>query len=116
MDQDGICSLTDLVLLQQYLLNQKLLTEQQTALADLSADQTVNGMDLVLLTAGSAKHCAINNKNLSSQAYTRVFSANFVAYCVKNACRATARLRILPCLQQNYARKSTYISCEDSSM
>ena len=33
-------------------------------------------------------------KNLSSQAYTRVFSANFVAYCVKNTCRATARLRI----------------------
>ena len=33
-------------------------------------------------------------ENLSSQAYTRVFSANFVAYCVKNTCRATARLRI----------------------
>ena len=33
-------------------------------------------------------------KNLSSQAYTSVFSANFAAYCVKNTCRATARLRI----------------------
>ena len=33
-------------------------------------------------------------ENLSSQAYTRVFSANFAAHCVKNTCRATARLRI----------------------
>ena len=74
-------------------------------------------------------------ENLSSQAYTRVFSANFAAHCVKNTCRATAfeagfcsrtkecRTRMdcdrqpacvfLPCLRQNYARKSTYISCED---
>ena len=78
-------------------------------------------------------HCCI--KNLSSQAYTRVFSANFAAYCVKNTCRATAfeagfclrtkecRTKMdcdrepacvfLPCLQQNYARKSTHISCEN---
>ncbi|MFR6587318.1 MAG: hypothetical protein ACLUSL_05765 [Ruminococcus sp.] len=33
-------------------------------------------------------------ENLSSQAYPRVFSANFAASCVKNTCRATARLRI----------------------
>ncbi len=33
-------------------------------------------------------------KNLSSQAYAHVFSANFAADCVKNPCRATARLRI----------------------
>ena len=33
-------------------------------------------------------------KNLSSQAYAHVFSANFAADCVKNACRAPARLRI----------------------
>ena len=33
-------------------------------------------------------------KNLSLQAYIRAFSANFAAYCVKNTCRATARLRI----------------------
>ena len=32
--------------------------------------------------------------NPSSQAYTRAFSANFAAYCVKNTCRTTARLRI----------------------
>ena len=34
------------------------------------------------------------SKNLSSQAYAHVFSANFAADCVKNPCRATARLRI----------------------
>ena len=33
-------------------------------------------------------------KNLSSQAYAHVFSANFAADCVKNPCRATARLPI----------------------
>ena len=33
-------------------------------------------------------------ENQSSQADTRVFSTNFAAYCVKNTCRATARLRI----------------------
>ena len=33
-------------------------------------------------------------ENLSSQAYAHVFSANFAADCVKNSCRATARLRI----------------------
>ena len=33
-------------------------------------------------------------ENQSSQADTRVFSANFAAYCVKNTCRAAARLRI----------------------
>ena len=33
-------------------------------------------------------------KNQSSQAYAHVFSANFAADCVKNPCRATARLRI----------------------
>ncbi|WP_302191957.1 hypothetical protein, partial [uncultured Ruminococcus sp.] len=32
-------------------------------------------------------------KNLSSQAYTSVFSANFAAYCVKNTCRATKKHR-----------------------
>ena len=32
-------------------------------------------------------------KNLSSQAYTNVFSANFAAYCVKNTCRATKKHR-----------------------
>ena len=32
-------------------------------------------------------------ENLSSRAYTRVFSANFAAYCVKNTCHATERLR-----------------------
>ena len=34
------------------------------------------------------------NKNPSSQAYAHVFSANFAADCVKNPCRAKARLRI----------------------
>ena len=52
-------------------------------------------------------------KNPSSQAYAHVFSANFAADCVKNPCRAKARLRILPTLQQNYARKSAHISYED---
>ncbi len=33
-------------------------------------------------------------KNPSSQAYAHVFSANFAADCVKNPCRAKARLRI----------------------
>ena len=33
-------------------------------------------------------------KNPSSQAYAPVFSANFAADCVKNPCRAKARLRI----------------------
>ena len=33
-------------------------------------------------------------ENPSSQAYAHVFSANFAADCVKNPCRATARLRI----------------------
>ena len=34
------------------------------------------------------------SKNPSSQAYAHVFSANFAADCVKNPCRAKARLRI----------------------
>ena len=36
----------------------------------------------------------VTRKNRSSQAYAHVFSANFAADCVKNPCRATARLRI----------------------
>ena len=42
------------------------------------------------------KRCRIKYqyKNPSSQAYAHVFSANFAADCVKNPCRAKARLRI----------------------
>ena len=36
----------------------------------------------------------MGNKNPSSQAYAHVFSANFAADCVKDPCRAKARLRI----------------------
>ena len=46
-------------------------------------------------------------------AYLHIFLKNFAASCVKNTCRSIARQVFLPCLQQNYARKSTYISCED---
>ena len=52
------------------------------------------------------------SKNPSSQAYTRVFSANFAAYCVKNTCRATARLRIFALSATKFARKSAHISYE----
>ena len=45
-------------------------------------------------------------QNLSSQAYAHVFSANFAADCVKNSCRATARLRIFA-----FCWKMQFLSC-----
>ncbi len=49
INQDGSCSLVDLVLLQKYLLNCATLTSEQSAIADLSADAKINGFDLVIL-------------------------------------------------------------------
>ena len=43
----------------------------------------------------------------------RVFSANFAAYCVKNTCRATARLRIFPLSATKLCSKIHIFSCED---
>ena len=62
---------------------------------------TYNLVSSVVYTAINVPYATLNAlitqiqyENLSSQAYAHVFSANFAADCVKNPCRATARLRI----------------------
>lgn len=49
INQDGTVDLADVILLQKYLLAQASLTQEQTQLADLQSDDTVNGFDLALL-------------------------------------------------------------------
>ena len=49
INQDGTADLADVILLQKYLLAQASLTQEQTQLADLQSDDTVNGFDLALL-------------------------------------------------------------------
>jgi len=41
-----------------------------------------------------------------------VFSANFVAYCVKNSCHTKVCLQIFALSAKKFARKSAYISYE----
>ena len=49
INQDGTADLADVILLQKYLLAQSSLTQEQTQLADLQSDDTINGFDLALL-------------------------------------------------------------------
>lgn len=49
LNQDGICSAADLVMLQKYLLGDLELTQEQALRADMTQDQVVNGFDLVRL-------------------------------------------------------------------
>ena len=49
LNQDGICSAADLVMLQKYLLGDLELIQEQALRADMTQDQVVNGFDLVRL-------------------------------------------------------------------
>ena len=53
-----------------------------------------NSISINIPAASVCIFLSYRTKNLSSQAYAHVFSANFAADCVKNPCRAKARLRI----------------------
>ena len=48
-NEDGIVSVADAVLLQQYLLDSKSLLETATTLANCNGDGSVNGLDLAVL-------------------------------------------------------------------
>ena len=48
-NEDGIVSVADAVLLQQYLLNSKSLSETAATLANCNGDGSVNGLDLAVL-------------------------------------------------------------------
>jgi hypothetical protein len=49
INADGICSLTDVVMLQKFLLTDGTLTTEQAAVADMNADGKLNAIDLTLL-------------------------------------------------------------------
>ena len=48
-NEDGIVSVADAVLLQQYLLDSKSLSETAATLANCNGDGSVNGLDLAVL-------------------------------------------------------------------
>ena len=67
------------------------ITDSTADTENSSVTETESQSDSLSSSEATAKS---NSKNPSSQAYAYVFSANFAADCVKNPCRATARLRI----------------------